>query len=121
MPYPVAAKNSMLNSLAGKTAALAITALSIHTNDPGLTGSSEVSGGGYARVSVSGSDWTVANGESILNNDKTFSGPSGGLATYFGTWAGTTFCGGGAITGNTAFNASNQFVLQTGTRFDLNA
>ncbi len=120
MPYTVAAKNSMLNSLSGKTAALALTALSIHTNDPGLTGSNEVAGGGYARSAVSGTDWTVANGESVLGNDKSYVGPANSPAIYYGAWSGTTFCGGGAITGDVVFNSSGQFVLKAGTKLDLN-
>ena len=113
------AKDGMLTQVRGR-----VTDLSIHTADPTTVGDNEVTGGSpaYARVAVTAADFTVANdGAFTLNNDKPFSGPAGASATFYGAWDGVTFLGGGAITGDTLFNAEGDFVLKTGTAMDLNA
>ena len=119
MAYTTDAKNFMLTALRAE-----ITAISIHTGDPGLTGLNEVVGGSYARAAVTTADWNAASadaaGEVRLNNDKAFVANSGESATYFGLWAGTTFLGGGAISGDTVFNSNGDFTLKLGTKFDLN-
>jgi hypothetical protein len=126
MPYTNAAKNAMLDRHVGKTNTLVVTHLSLHTADPTTTGNNEVTGGSYARVSVSASDFAVAGnsiqGAILLSADKQFAGPASGTATFFGTWgAGPTFLGGGTITGDTAFNAAGEFILKAGTAMNLNA
>ena len=122
MPYTTDAKNKMLTALRAD-----IDTLSIHTADPGATGINEVTGGSpaYARVAVTVADWGAASapvaGEVILNNDKAFNGPAAANALFYGLWDATVFLGGGAITGDTVFNAEGNFILKTGTKFDLNA
>jgi len=119
------AKNTMLAALVGlATPTNTVTHISLHTADPGSNGASEVTGGdpAYARVAVTEANWdAAANGEITLAADTPFDGPAGGDATHMGIWDGTTFLGGGAITGDTTFNAEGDFVLQAGTRLDLNA
>ena len=125
--YSNEAKNSMLAHMTQQASPdYQVGYLSLHTDDPGSTGDSEVTGGdpAYSRISVDGSDFTTpSGGETELNNDKTFNGPDNGDATYFGVWAvdGTTFLGGGAITGDNQFNSDGEFILQQGTKLDLNA
>lgn len=72
--------------------------VSMHTADPGTSGTSEVAGGSYARVAPS---WAASSGGS-----KTFTAavtlqiPAGTTITHFGLWSassGGTFRGGGAL------------------------
>ena len=119
------AKNTMLAAITGKASPTnTITHISLHTGDPGSNGANEVTGGdpAYARVAVTEADWdAAANGEITLAEDTPFDGPANGDATHMGIWDGSTFLGGGAITGDTTFNAEGDFVLQAATRLDLNA
>jgi hypothetical protein len=77
--------------------------VSLHTADPGTSGTNELSGNGYARQSVSwttsGSIPTVDSNTSII----TFPTATGnwGTVTHFGLWtasSGGTFLGGQALT-----------------------
>ena len=84
--------------------------VSLHSADPGLTGASELSGSGYARVAVTAntSNWTApaTNGpvRQITNNAVfTFPTASGAwtTATHFGLWDASTtgnFYRGAALT-----------------------
>src|SRR4249919_604453 len=95
-------------SPAGETAILTpltTTAyVSLHTADPGTTGTSEVSGGSYARVGPvaftnAGNEPTVASNSAILS----FPAATGSWGTigYFGIWTAATsgtFQGSGALT-----------------------
>jgi len=103
----------------------AITHISLHSSSPSTTGANEVTGGdpAYARVAVTATDWTAVDaGAFELDADQPFSGPASGNCTHFGIWgSGPTFYGGGAITGDTTFNAEGDFILKAGTSIDLNA
>ena len=103
----------------------AITHISLHSASPSTTGANEVTGGSpaYARVAVTASDWdAVATGAFLLSEDTPFNGPASGTASHIGLWgSGPTFYGGGAITGDTAFNAEGAFILKAGTSVNLNA
>lgn len=84
--------------------------VSLHTADPGDTGTSEVSGGGYGRVGPvtfgnTGNNPTVSSNSSILN----FAAATAawGTISYFGIWDASTagnFRGSGAITTPKAVN-----------------
>jgi hypothetical protein len=93
----------------GETAVLApLTTsvfVSLHTGDPGNTGTSEVSGGSYARVggatfsNAADATKTVASNVGII----TFAAASAswGTITHFGIWTASTagnFLGSGAVT-----------------------
>lgn len=120
MPYTNTAKNSMLDHLVGQ-----IAEVSIHTSDPGSSGSNEASGGTYARILVSSAQFSSAGaqtaGEIQLNEDLTFNGGANEGATHFGIWDDSdNFLGSGEITGDTQFNTEGEFTLLTGTSLDLN-
>lgn len=91
-----ASKNLMLDALG----AVAVFA-SLHTADPGTTGTSEVSGGSpaYARKAIT---WNAASGGGLDNNaNPVFDVPAGTTVTHFGLWSlvsGGTFYGSGDIT-----------------------
>jgi hypothetical protein len=84
--------------------------VSLHSADPGLTGASELSGSGYARVAVSAAtgSWTApatngANREITNAGAITFPTATGdwSTATHFGIWSassGGNFIRGDAIT-----------------------
>jgi hypothetical protein len=71
------------------TAVASVTALngflSLHTADPGTTGASEVSGGSYARQSIT---WAAASGGTQLSsNGQTFTNmPSAAGNLWIGLW-----------------------------------
>lgn len=118
------AKHTLLSKLVGKALPdHTITHLSLHTDSPGTTGANEVVGGdpAYSRVSVTEADFDAPSGGEVqLNNDKQFNGPDSGAATHWGIWDGTDFLGYGSIAGDTSFNSSGEFVLQTGTKIVVN-
>ena len=101
-------------SSAGEAAVLApLTTtcyVSLHTADPGDTGSSEVTGGAYARqgpiaFTNAGNNPTVASNSALL----TFSQATAawGTITHFGTWDAASagnFRGSGALTTPTPVN-----------------
>lgn len=76
-------------SLAGSYAALA-THASLHTADPGTTGTSEVTGGSpaYARVAIT---WTAGSSDGIYTtNTLTFNLPASTAVTHIGLWSAST-------------------------------
>ena len=87
--------------------------VSLHTADPGDTGTSEVSGNAYARVGPvafanAGNNPTVSSNSAIL----TFAAATGawGTITHFGTWDAATagnFRGSGALTTPKAVNSGD--------------
>ncbi|MDP1793196.1 MAG: hypothetical protein Q8K63_03575 [Acidimicrobiales bacterium] len=93
------AKNVMLDALAGVAGYM-----SLHTADPGSTGTSEVAGGSpaYARKAVT---WNAAASGNLDNNaNPTFDVPAATTITHAGFWSaasGGTFYGGQAITNET--------------------
>lgn len=78
-------KNVGLDALAG----VAIYG-SLHTADPGTTGTNEVTGGSpaYARKSLT---WAAASGGSVaLSNQPTFDVPASTTVAYVGLWSAAT-------------------------------
>lgn len=64
---------------------------SLHTGDPGSTGSNEVSGGGYTRQSIT---WgTASDGIVETSSPVTFNVPGDTTVYYVGLWDGATFLG----------------------------
>ena len=80
--------------------------VSLHTADPGETGTSEVSGNAYARVAagVGSGNWNRTASVASNANALTFTAPTPstwGTVTHFGLWdavSGGNFLGGGALT-----------------------
>jgi len=117
MPYTTAGKNIMLDGLAVK-----IGLLSLHTADPGTTGTNEVSGGvpAYARKATT---WFPASGGNLDNNtNPIFDCPGGITVTYVGFWsndATPVFLASGLIASAT-FPSQGTLTL-TDADLDLNA
>ena len=121
--YTDDAKNSMLADLIAKTEPSdVITHLSLHSTDPGTTGADEWP---ITRIAVTEANFkTPSLGSTALNSSHTFSNISTvGAVTFFGTFTDVsagTFMGGGAITGDQAANVDGDYVLEVGTKLDLN-
>jgi hypothetical protein len=105
-------------SAAGESAVLApLTTsayVSLHTSDPGLTGTAgEVVGGQYARqgpiaFANAGSNPTVASNSAIITFPTATAG--WGTVTHFGLWtaaSGGTFQGSGALSASKAVNSGD--------------
>lgn len=88
--------------------------VSLHTADPGTTGTGEVSGGSpaYARKAIT---WNApAAGNLDSSNVPVFDIPAGTTVTHFGLWSastGGTFYGGNAISASEAFAAQGEYSL----------
>jgi hypothetical protein len=95
--------------------------LSLHTGDPGASGTLlEVTGGGYARVACSFS--AASSGARALAAAVDFVGPASGGAAWIGVWnsTGPTFLARIQITaGDVTFNASGEFRVTTATQLTL--
>lgn len=78
--------------------------LSLHSATPGQTGTSEISGGSYARQAITFG--SASGGSEASTNSQTFTNlpvESGGIG-YFGIWSAATsgtYIGGGTTTGLT--------------------
>lgn len=103
------AKNLMLNAL-GAVAGYA----SLHTADPGASGTGEVTGGSpaYARKAVT---WNAAASSNLdSSNAPVFDVPAGTTVTHFGLWSassGGTFYGGQSLSASETFTAQGDYTL----------
>lgn len=116
MGYSTAAKNLMLDELRSQ-----IATASLHSADPGTTGTNELSGGSpaYARKAVA---FNAASGGVIgqTATDPVFDVPASSTVAYVGYWSATpTFLGSDAVTSET-FAAQGTYTL-TDSQLDLNS
>ncbi|HEC09748.1 MAG TPA: hypothetical protein ENI86_09310 [Acidimicrobiales bacterium] len=81
MTFNQTTRQSMLSYAAGTS-----TWASLHTSDPGETGASEASGGGYARVAIT---WGSPSGDSMVSGSLDFTAPAG-TYTHIGYWTGNS-------------------------------
>jgi hypothetical protein len=109
-------------STTGANQALATTNwgfVSLHTSDPGTTGTpGEVSGGSpaYARVAVT---WNAASSGSVTNSSAvTINAPASTTFTHFGIWsastAGTYYIGGALGTSITTGTSQGTITIASG-------
>ena len=103
-------KNLMLNGLTA-----AATHVSLHTADPGATGTSEVSGSPYTRELAG---WAAASGGTAVNSGSiVFDVPSATTISFLGYWsAGTagTFYGSRALDTNQTFATAGTYTIAIG-------
>ena len=100
---------------AKEAAAAEVTSLgayiSLHTADPGTTGASEATGGGYARQITT---WTGGATDGAVNGSQvTFDLPVG-TYTHVGFWTaatGGTFIGGTAMSSNAVLSGAGQLLV----------
>jgi hypothetical protein len=111
----IIAKNEMLDGLF-------IDLMSLHTGDPGPSGTAnEVSGSGYVRKECAFS--VAVDAESFLSAKVDFVGPPSGPVAFIGLWvAGSpaTFKGSIQITsGDVQFNAVGEYGVTTANKISL--
>ena len=117
MPYSILGKNAMLNALG----TLAVY-VSLHSADPGESGTNELSGGSpaYARKA---STWNAASNGSMDNsNVPVFDVPAGATVSFVGFWSAITsgtFYGSANVT-DEVFAGQGTYTL-TDADLDLNA
>ena len=115
MPLIVAERNYMLQQEATR-----LSFMSLHTADPGTSGTSEATGGSpaYARKSLT---WGTATAGAISANQASFDAAAGSYS-YVGFWDAVTagtFRGGSALA--TAQTLSSQGVIQVTPSFSQSA
>lgn len=109
----MALSNSGKDVMLDELATVAVYA-SLHTADPGTSGTSEVTGGSpsYARQSIT---WNAASAGNLdSSNQPVFNIPSGTTVAYFGLWSassGGTFYGGGSLSSSETFAAQGTYTL----------
>ena len=124
MPYSTALKNAWLNQLRNVAGILPLANVyaSLHTADPGDTGTAEVTGGSpaYARKEVT---WNAAAAGSLdSSNAPVFDVPAGTTVSFVGFWSavtGGTWLGSADVT-NEVFAGQGTYTL-TDADLDLNA
>lgn len=110
--FVAAAKNTMLD-------ALTVDRLSLHTGDPGTSGTAnEVSGGtpAYARKACVYA--AASGGERLLNADVTFDIPGSTSVQYVGKWnynGGTMIFHGSDHVTTETFGAQGQYIVKATT------
>lgn len=115
MTYADDVKNAMLELTDETGGAFDITHISLHTADPGTTGTSEVVGGSYARVAVT---WGAASaGVKSNTGSLVFQVPAGTTVTHVAGWdaiSAGTFRGGGALAASQAFGTAGTYTIAAG-------
>lgn len=106
MAFTNAAKESAATNVTGLGAYI-----SLHTADPGTTGASEATGGGYARQITT---WTAGSSDGVVNGSQvTFDLPAG-TYTHIGIWnasTGPTFIGATALSSNAVLSGAGQLLV----------
>ena len=108
----MALNNNGLNVMANALAS-SFPYLSLHSANPGTTGTAETSA---ARVAA---NWSAASDGDITATDRNFTGGTASSAVaYVGIWSaasGGTFGGGFATSGDATFSGSGEYSLSTFT------
>jgi len=115
MSFTDEVKNAMLELIDESGGTVDATHVSLHTADPGTTGTDEVTGGSYARVAVT---WGAASGGTKSNTGTlAFNVPAGTTITHVGLWDDSTngtFRGGGALGASQQFATSGTYTIAAG-------
>lgn len=114
MPYTEATLNAMADAI-GNAVPLAggTITVSLHTADPGSTGTNEITGGSYARQTATFG--TTASGGSIANTVAlNFTSMPAATVSHIGIWSGATFRAGAALTAPQSVSAGQTFTMAIG-------
>lgn len=106
MPFTTAAENAAITGV--KNGA---TFISLHTADPGATGTSEVIGGAYARKATV---WGTVSNSAVTGSSVTLDVPAGTTITHWGLWTTLTTGSlyfGGALPASESFGSNGTFSL----------
>ncbi|GGV34273.1 hypothetical protein GCM10010182_67710 [Actinomadura cremea] len=114
MGFTSAVRDAMLD-LIDEGGSLPAAYVSLHTADPGTDGSSEVTGGSYARQAAT---WAAASGgEKDSSAEVVFNIPSGTTITHVGLWSASTsgtFRGGGPLNEEQPYPTGGTFSMAAG-------
>ena len=108
-------RDAVINVLNGTGISGVTPYVSLHTSDPGLTGSNEVSGGSYARQSASFS--SASSGATATTGTLTYTSMPAVTVTHVGIWdavSGGNFLYGDALAASQIVNAGGTFEFPTG-------
>lgn len=111
MAFTVAAENAALTGIVNPGGTPSNRHISLHTADPGLTGTSEVTGGSYARVATT---WGSVASSSVTGSAVTINVPAGTTITHWGVWSALsagTFIYGGALPASETFGSNGTYSL----------
>lgn len=110
--FVTAAKNTMLD-------ALTVTHASLHSADPGATGTNELAGGSpaYARKAVTVN--AAASSSRALNATVEFDVPAAATVAYVGWWNSSTFLGSDPVTNESYTGQGIYRLLAAGTTLSL--
>lgn len=109
MALNTSGKNAAANGVASN-----VTYVSLHTADPGVSGSSEVTGGSpaYARLGVT---WgTASSGVAAMTGTITFNVPASTTITHVGLWnqaVGGTFYGSAQLSASETYGGQGTYNL----------
>lgn len=106
MPFTTAAENAAIDGVKA-----AGNYISLHTSDPGGSGSSEVAGGTYARKPTT---WGGTSGSATTGSAITADIPAGTTITHWGLWSavsGGTFLYGGTLPASETFGSNGTYSL----------
>lgn len=102
--YTTAARNTAADAVAAR-----VTALSLHSADPGTTGASELVGGSYARKTPA--YVAAAAGSADISASLVFDVPASSTVAYYGQWDGLTFLGGHALSASETYTGAGTYTL----------
>lgn len=110
MAFSPTGRNVMLDAVG----AVAVR-VSLHTADPGTTGTSEATGGSYGRQTIA---WAAASaGSKVTTGTPAATIPvAAGTYTHFGLWSTTTggvFYGGGSLSATETFAAAGEYDMNS--------
>lgn len=91
--------------------------MSLHTADPGETGTSEVTGGSYARQTVTSSFGAASGGTVTSTANIQWTNMPAVTVTHIGVWDATgagNFIWGGTLTASKTTNAGDTFLISSG-------
>lgn len=113
MGFSVSAENLAVDAISGVSPGPTVARyISLHSNDPGLTGTTaEISGGTYARQP---STFQAASNSSATGGAVTLQVPSGTTIKFWGLWTaatGGTFLYGGGLPADETFGSNGTYSL----------
>lgn len=102
----MAATNAFLQAVADAATALG-NSISLHSADPGTTGASELTGGGYARKTTTWGASAMNGGNAVATGSTVrFDVAANASAQWYGVWAGGTFRYGRPLTPGVTIGSS---------------
>lgn len=108
MAESIASRNQRVNDYVGE-----ITAISLHTADPGTTGANELVGGSPAYARLAPVYVASSGAQADLAASLLFDIPDGATVTHWGVWAGSVFYNAAALTKPASFAGQGTYALDS--------